>query len=175
MRKILRTRGLEPLRNPECVLRNESDHSLPLSLALRASGLSEGERTERESRLRRSLEEGRGRGVIEELEGLAAGQPEGAAAWRAVSGGGSRRDRSPVLGADVPGDGHLVRSAGCRDRLSASCRPTALRDHPRSDLPLPAVGAPAPRTAGRGIAGQPMARVAAGVALPRLDPEGGRT
>ena len=55
-----------------------------LSLALQASGLSEGDRTERYARLRRSLKKGGSEDVIEELERLAAGQPEGAAVWREI-------------------------------------------------------------------------------------------
>ena len=74
--------GLEPARVVEVLDWCHAVHHL--SLALQASGLSEEERTERYARLRRSLKKGRSREVIEELEGLAAGQPEGAAVWREI-------------------------------------------------------------------------------------------
>jgi hypothetical protein len=74
--------GLEPARVVEVLDWCHAVHHL--SLALQASGLSEEERTERYARLRRSLKKGRSRDVIEELEGLAAGQPEGAAVWREI-------------------------------------------------------------------------------------------
>jgi hypothetical protein len=74
--------GLEPARVVEVLDWCHAVHHL--SLALQASGSSEGERTERYARLRRSLKEGRSEDVIEELEGLAAGQPEGAAVWREI-------------------------------------------------------------------------------------------
>jgi hypothetical protein len=74
--------GLEPARVVEVLDWCHAVHHL--SLALQASGLSEEERTERYARLRRSLKKGRGRDVIKELEGLAAGQPEGAAVWREI-------------------------------------------------------------------------------------------
>ena len=74
--------GLEPARVVEVLDWCHAVHHL--SLALQASGLSEGERTERYARLRRSLKKGRSEDVIEELEGLAAGQPEGAAVWREI-------------------------------------------------------------------------------------------
>jgi hypothetical protein len=74
--------GLEPARVVEVLDWCHAVHHL--SLALQASGLPEGERTETYARLRRSLKEGRSEDVIEELEGLAAGQPEGAAVWREI-------------------------------------------------------------------------------------------
>jgi hypothetical protein len=74
--------GLEPARVVEVLDWCHAVHHL--SLALQASGLSEEERTERYARLRRSLKKGRSRDVIEELEGLAADQPEGAAVWREI-------------------------------------------------------------------------------------------
>jgi len=74
--------GLEPARVVEVLDWCHAVHHL--SLALQASGLSEGERSERYARLRRSLKKGRSEDVIEELEGLAAGQPEGAAVWREI-------------------------------------------------------------------------------------------
>ena len=74
--------GLEPARVVEVLDWCHAVHHL--SLALQASGLPEEERTERYARLRRSLKKGRSRDVIEELEGLAAGQPEGAAVWREI-------------------------------------------------------------------------------------------
>jgi hypothetical protein len=74
--------GLEPARVVEVLDWCHAVHHL--SLALQASGLSEGERGERYARLRRSLKKGRSEDVIEELEGLAAGQPEGAAVWREI-------------------------------------------------------------------------------------------
>ena len=74
--------GLEPARVVEVLDWCHAVHHL--SLALQASGLSEEERTERYARLRRSLKKGRSRDVIEELEGLAAGRPEGAAVWREI-------------------------------------------------------------------------------------------
>jgi hypothetical protein len=74
--------GLEPVRVVEVLDWCHAVHHL--SLALKASGLSEEERTERYARLRRSLKKGRSEEVIEELEALAAGQPEGAAVWREI-------------------------------------------------------------------------------------------
>lgn len=74
--------GLEPVRVVEVLDWCHAVHHL--SLALQASGLSDEERTERYARLRRSLKKGRSPEVIEELEGLAAGQPEGAAVWREI-------------------------------------------------------------------------------------------
>jgi hypothetical protein len=74
--------GLEPARVVEVLDWCHAVHHL--SLALQASGSSEEERTERYARLRRSLKKGRSRDVIEELEGLAAGQPEAAAVWREI-------------------------------------------------------------------------------------------
>jgi len=74
--------GLEPARVVEVLDWCHAVHHL--SLALQASGLSEEERTQRYARLRRSLKKGRSPAVIEELEGLAAGQPEGAAVWREI-------------------------------------------------------------------------------------------
>jgi hypothetical protein len=75
--------GLEPARVVEVLDWCHAVHHL--SLALQASGLSKEERTERYARLRRSLKKGRSRDVIEELEGLAAGQLEGAAVWREIN------------------------------------------------------------------------------------------
>ena len=74
--------GLEPARVVEVLDWCHAVHHL--SLALQASGLSQEERTERYARLRRSLKKGRSPDVIEELEGLAAGQPEGAVVWREI-------------------------------------------------------------------------------------------
>lgn len=74
--------GLEPARVVEVLDWCHAVHHL--SLALKESGSSEGERGERYARLRRSLKKGRSDEVIEELEGLAAGQPEGAAVWREI-------------------------------------------------------------------------------------------
>lgn len=74
--------GLEPARVVEVLDWCHAVHHL--SLALQASGLSEGDRTERYARLRRSLKKGGSEDVIEELERLAAGQPEGAAVWREI-------------------------------------------------------------------------------------------
>jgi hypothetical protein len=74
--------GLEPARVVEVLDWCHAAHHL--SLALQASGSSEEERTARYARLRRSLKKGRSPDVIEELEGLAAGQPEGAAVWREI-------------------------------------------------------------------------------------------
>jgi hypothetical protein len=74
--------GLEPARVVEVLDWCHAVHHL--SLALQASGLSEGRRAERYARLRRSLKKGRSDEVIEELEGLAAGQPDGAAVWREI-------------------------------------------------------------------------------------------
>ena len=74
--------GLEPARVVEVLDWCHAVHHL--SLALHVSGLPEGERTERYARLRRSLKKGRSEEVIEELEALAAGQPEGAAVWREI-------------------------------------------------------------------------------------------
>lgn len=74
--------GLEPARVVEVLDWCHAVHHL--SLALQASGSLEEERTERYARLRRSLKKGRSEEVIEELEGLAAGQPEGAAVWREI-------------------------------------------------------------------------------------------
>jgi hypothetical protein len=90
--------GLEPARVVEVLDWCHAVHHL--SLALQASGLSEEERTERYARLRRSLKEGRSRDVIEELEGLAAGQPADAAVWREI--------------------GYLIRHAGA-GRLRYDC------------------------------------------------------
>ena len=90
--------GLEPARVVEVLDWCHAVHHL--SLALKASGLSEEERTERYARLRRSLKKGRSQDVIEELEGLAAGQPEGAAVWREI--------------------GYLIRHAGA-GRLRYDC------------------------------------------------------
>jgi len=74
--------GLEPARVVEVLDWCHAVHHL--SLALQASGLPEGQRTERYARLRRSLKKGQSDEVIEELEALAAGQPEGAAVWREI-------------------------------------------------------------------------------------------
>jgi hypothetical protein len=74
--------GLEPARVVEVLDWCHAVHHL--SLALQASGLSEGERSERYARLRRSLKKGRSEAVIEELEELAAGQPESAAVGREI-------------------------------------------------------------------------------------------
>jgi hypothetical protein len=74
--------GLEPARVVEVLDWCHAVHHL--SLALQASGLSEEGRTERYARLRRSLKEGRSEEVIEELEGLAEGQPYGATVWREI-------------------------------------------------------------------------------------------
>jgi hypothetical protein len=74
--------GLEPARVVEVLDWCHAVHHL--SLAMQASGLSEGERAERYARLRRSLKKGRSPEVIEELEGLAAGQAEDAAVWREI-------------------------------------------------------------------------------------------
>jgi hypothetical protein len=74
--------GLEPARVVEVLDWCHAVHHL--SLALQASGLSEEERTERYARLRRSLRKGRSPDVIKELEGLAAGRPEGTAVWREI-------------------------------------------------------------------------------------------
>src|SRR5262249_30541029 len=90
--------GLEPARVVEVLDWCHAVHHL--SLALQASGLSEGGRTERYARLRRSLKKGRSDEVIEELEALAAGQPEGAGVWREI--------------------GYLIRHAGA-GRLRYDC------------------------------------------------------
>jgi hypothetical protein len=74
--------GLEPARVVEVLDWCHAVHHL--SLALHASGLSPEGRAERYARLRRSLKKGRSDEVIEELEALAAGQPEGAAVWREI-------------------------------------------------------------------------------------------
>jgi hypothetical protein len=74
--------GLEPARVVEVLDWCHAVHHL--GLALQASGLSEEDRTERYARLRRSLKEGGSPEVIAELEGLGAGQPEGAAVWREI-------------------------------------------------------------------------------------------
>jgi hypothetical protein len=74
--------GLEPARVVEVLDRCHAVHHL--SLALKESGPSEEERAERYARLRRSLKKGRSGEVIEELEALAAGRPEGAAVWREI-------------------------------------------------------------------------------------------
>jgi len=74
--------GLEPARVVEVLDWCHAVHHL--SLALQASGLSEEGRAERYARLRRSLKEGRSEEVIEELEGLAEGQPYGATVWREI-------------------------------------------------------------------------------------------
>jgi hypothetical protein len=74
--------GLEPARVVEVLDWCHAVHHL--SLALQAAGLSEEERAREYPRLRRSLKSGRSRDVIRELEALAAGQPEGAAAWREI-------------------------------------------------------------------------------------------
>ena len=74
--------GLDPARVVEVLDWCHAVHHL--SLALQASGLPEAERTERYAQLRRSLKKGRSSDVIAELEGLAAGQPEGAAVWREI-------------------------------------------------------------------------------------------
>jgi hypothetical protein len=74
--------GLEPARVVEVLDWCHAVHHL--SLALQALGLSEEERTERYAQLRRSLKKGRSPDVIEELEALAACQPEGAAVWREI-------------------------------------------------------------------------------------------
>jgi hypothetical protein len=74
--------GLEPARVVEVLDWCHAVHHL--SLALQASGMSEEERAEQYARLRRSLKEGRSPEVIAELEGLAAGRPEGAAVWREI-------------------------------------------------------------------------------------------
>ena len=55
-----------------------------LSLALAALGLAEERRAELYSRLRRLLKAGKSRDVIDELEVLAAGQPEDSAVWREI-------------------------------------------------------------------------------------------
>ncbi len=89
--------GLEPARVVEVLDWCHAVHHL--SLALQASGWSEEERTERYARLRRSLKKGRSEEVIEELEGLAAGQPEGAAVWREI-GYLSRHSEAGRLGYD---------------------------------------------------------------------------
>jgi hypothetical protein len=73
---------LEPARVVEVLDWCHAVHHL--SLALKESGLSEEERAERYARLRRSLKKGRSGEVIEELEALAVGQPEGAAVWREI-------------------------------------------------------------------------------------------
>jgi hypothetical protein len=74
--------GLEPARVVEVLDWCHAVHHL--SLALQASGLSQEGRAERYARLRRSLKKGRSEEVIEELEALAAGQPDGAAVWREI-------------------------------------------------------------------------------------------
>ena len=74
--------GLEPARVVEVLDWCHAVHHL--SLALQASGLSEGQRADRYARLRRSLKKGRSDEVIEELEALAMGQPDGAAVWREI-------------------------------------------------------------------------------------------
>jgi hypothetical protein len=74
--------GPEPARVVEVLDWCHAVHHL--SLALQASGLSQEGRAERYARLRRSLKKGRSGEVIEELEALAAGQPEGAAVWREI-------------------------------------------------------------------------------------------
>ena len=74
--------GLEPARVVEVLDWCHAVHHL--SLALQAAGLPQEERSERYARLRRSLKKGRSQDVIEELERLAAGQPEGAAVWREI-------------------------------------------------------------------------------------------
>jgi hypothetical protein len=74
--------GLEPARVVEVLDWCHAVHHL--SLALQAAGLSEEERAREYARLRRSLKSGRSRDVIGELEALAAGQPEDAAAWREI-------------------------------------------------------------------------------------------
>src|SRR6516165_5868060 len=56
-----------------------------LSLALGALGLAEGRRAEEYARLRTLLKAGRSRVVIEQLEGLAAGQPADSPVWREIS------------------------------------------------------------------------------------------
>jgi hypothetical protein len=90
--------GLEPARVVEVLDWCHAVHHL--SLALQASGSPEEERAARYARLRRSLKKGRSRDVIEELEGLSAGQPEGAAVWREI--------------------GYLIRHAGA-GRLRYDC------------------------------------------------------
>ena len=74
--------GLEPARVVEVLDWCHAVHHL--SLALQAAGLSEAERAREYPRLRRSLKAGRSREVIEELEALAVGQPEGAVVWREI-------------------------------------------------------------------------------------------
>src|SRR6185312_3098503 len=74
--------GLEPARAVEVLDWCHAVHHL--SPALQAAGLPEGRRAERYARLRRSLKKGRSDEVIEELEELAAGRPEGAAVWREI-------------------------------------------------------------------------------------------
>lgn len=74
--------GLDPARVVEVLDWCHAVHHL--SLALQALKLPEEERTERYARLRRSLKKGRSKEVIKELEGLAAGQTEGAAVWREI-------------------------------------------------------------------------------------------
>jgi hypothetical protein len=56
-----------------------------LSRALGALGLSQDRRGEGYGRLRTPLKAGRSRAVIEDLEGLAVGQPGGAPVWREIS------------------------------------------------------------------------------------------
>jgi hypothetical protein len=56
-----------------------------LSLALGALGLAQDRRAEEYGRLRTLLKAGRSRVVIEEWEGLAAGQPDDSPVWREIS------------------------------------------------------------------------------------------
>lgn len=73
---------LEPARVVEVLDWCHGVHHL--SLALGALGLAEGERAERYGRLRVLLKAGRSPAVIEELEALAAGQPDDAPVWREI-------------------------------------------------------------------------------------------
>jgi hypothetical protein len=75
--------GLEPARVVEVLDWCHAVHHL--SLALAASGLDEGRRTEEYGRLRTFLKAGRSRIVIEELEALAAGRPDDSPVWREIA------------------------------------------------------------------------------------------
>ena len=74
---------LDPLRVVEVLDWCHGVHHL--SLALGALGLAEGRRAEEYARLRTLLKAGRSRVVIEQLEGLAAGQPADSPVWREIS------------------------------------------------------------------------------------------
>ena len=118
--------GLEPVRVVEVLDWCHAVHHL--SLALQAAGLSEERRAAEYGRLRaRSRRVGAGM-VIEELEALAAGQPEDSAVWREIGysdpalGGGSAAVRL------LPVSGRAAGQRGDREHDPAGDQPAAEGD-----------------------------------------------